>query len=115
MSHIRLGIIAMLFSLLLVAQAWAAPAPVVRLVIKNQSFEPQTLTLPAGEQIEIMVKNADTFPAEFESADLNREKVIPGGTTLPLYVGPLRPGSYQFFNDFHPSSTGTIVVVPPKQ
>jgi len=115
MSHIRLGIISMFFSLLLVSQAWAAPSSVVQLVIRNHSFEPQTLTIPAGQQVEIMVKNGDVFPAEFESSDLNREKVIPGGTTLPLYVGPLSPGSYRFFNDFHPSSTGTIVVVPPKR
>jgi plastocyanin len=114
MSHIRLGIITTSFSLLLVPQAWAAPSLVLQLVIKNQSFEPQTLTIPAGQQVEIMVKNGDAFPAEFESTDINREKVIPGGTTLPLYVGPLSHGSYRFFNDFHPSGTGTIIVVPPK-
>jgi len=110
MSRIRLGLISMLFSLVLAPQAWAAPSPVVNLVIRNQSFEPQTLTIPAGQQVKILVKNVDSFPAEFESSDLGREKVIPGGTTLPLYVGPLTPGSYRFFNDFHPSSTGTIVV-----
>lgn len=115
MSYMRCGIIAMFFLLILVPQAWAASFPAARLVIKNQSFEPQTLTIPAGQQVEILVKNSDTFPAEFESTDLSREKVIPGGTILPLYVGPLSPGSYQFFNDFHPSSSGTIVVVPHKR
>jgi plastocyanin len=92
----------------------ATPSPPPTLVVKNQAFEPQTLTIPAGQQIKILVRNEDALPAELESSDLNREKVIPGGTALPVYIGPLSPGRYQFFNDFHPSSTGTIVVVQPK-
>lgn len=98
----------------LAAEAVAA-SPSFVLSIRNQAFEPRTLTLPAGQQVEIQLKNEDAVPAEFESSDLNREKVVPGGTTLPLYVGPLSPGRYQFFNDFQPSSTGTIVVVPSKR
>jgi plastocyanin len=100
---------------LLAAVAAAAPAaakdgPAPVLVIHGQAFQPSTLTIPAGRQITILVKNQDSLPAEFESPDLNREKVIPGGTALPLFVGPLAPGSYKFFNDFHPSSTGLLVV-----
>jgi plastocyanin len=95
-----------------VGAATASALPV--LILKHQAFEPQTLTIPAGQQIRILVRNEDALPAEFESSDLSREKVIPGGTALPVYIGPLNPGRYQFFNDFHPSSTGTIVVVQPE-
>ena len=84
------------------------------LVIKNQVFEPQTLTIPAGVAVKILIKNEDVLPAEFESNDLGKEKVIPGGTQLPLYLEALTPGSYKFFNDFHPSGTGTIVVEKSK-
>ena len=85
----------------------------IGLTIKNQAFQPGKLTVIAGKPITIQVKNADTLPAEFESSDLGREKVIPGGTTIPVFIGPLTPGTYKFFNDFHPDSRGTLVVVPP--
>lgn len=85
----------------------------VALRIKNQAFQPDVLTIPAGQAVTIQVKNEDALPAEFESNALNREKVIPGGTTIPVYVGPLAAGTYKFFNDFHPKSTGRLVVVAP--
>ena len=50
------------------------------------------------------------MPAEFESRDSHAEVVIPGKTELPVYVRPLKPGTYHFFNDFHPHSKGTLVV-----
>lgn len=96
--------------------AWAATAPQpLVLTVKNQVFTPRVLSIPAGRQVEIILKNEDALPAEFESSDLNREKVIPGGSSLPLYVGPLSPGRYPFLNDFNPASTGTIVVVPAQR
>jgi hypothetical protein len=56
-----------------------------------------------------MVRNATRRPAEFESAELNREKVIPAGTSATIYIGPLSPGSYPFFDDFQQSRRGTII------
>ena len=32
-----------------------------------------------------------------------------------MWVGPLTPGTYKFYNDFHPQSTGTLVVVAPRR
>jgi len=93
----------------------ASAASDVQLAIKNQAFQPNTLTIPAGQTVRIMVTNEDVLPAEFESSDFNREKVIPGGTQIPVYVGPLSPGTYSFFNDFHPQSTGKLIVKPAKR
>lgn len=92
--------------------SWAVAAPPLTLVVKNQAFEPAQLTIPAGQVVKIMVRNEDALPAEFESSDFNREKVIPGRSTVPVFVGPLDPGTYGFFNDFHPESKGTLIVVP---
>jgi len=47
--------------------------------------------------------------AEFESSELNREKVEPAGQSAVIYVGPLSPGTYPFFDDFHQSTRGRIV------
>ena len=71
------------------------------LSIKGKAFEPNELTVPAGQKITLTVKNLNTVPSEFESSDLNREKVVTGGNAITVYIGPLRPGSYEFFDDFN--------------
>lgn len=91
-----------------------APAD-IQLTIKDHSFSPSTLTIPANTRVKILIHNQDQLPAEFESYDVNREKVIPGGSKIPLYVGPLKPGTYNFFNDFYAASTGTLIVKPQSQ
>jgi plastocyanin len=70
------------------------------LSIKGQAFEPNQLSVPAGEKITLTVKNLNSTPSEFESSDLNREKVVTGGSAITVFIGPLRPGSYEFFDDF---------------
>jgi plastocyanin len=70
------------------------------LSIKGKTFEPNELTVPAGQKVTLTVKNLNTTPSEFESSDLNREKVVTGGNAITVFIGPLRPGSYEFFDDF---------------
>lgn len=79
------------------------------LTIRNDRFEPSTLTVKAGVKVKISVTNAGTKPAEFESSQLNREKVIAPGSTVSIYVGPLEPGTYPFFDDFNQTNRGQIV------
>ena len=71
------------------------------LTINGHRFEPQELAIPAGKKVTLAVKNLNATPSEFESTDLNREKVVVGGSTITLFIGPLRPGSYEFFDDFN--------------
>jgi hypothetical protein len=70
------------------------------LSIKGKAFEPSELAVPAGQKVTLVVKNLNPTPSEFESTDLNREKVVTGGSAITLFIGPLRPGSYEFFDDF---------------
>ena len=93
-----------LLPLLLAAGAAAADTPSFTLTIRNHRFEPTELEVPAGQKIELRVINQDATPEEFESTDLHREKVVTGGQQITVYVGPLRPGSYEFFGDFNPST-----------
>ena len=81
------------------------------ITIQNHRFAPEQLELPAGKKITLTIKNLDAIPAEFESGDLNREKVVVGGSTITVFVGPLRPGSYEFFDDFNPATTHGHIVV----
>jgi hypothetical protein len=95
--------------MILGGSAWAQSAQYT-LIVRNHEFQPTELQLPAGQKIELRVTNADPTPEEFESPSLNREKVIPGGQTVTIYIGPLTPGRYEFFGDFNPKTArGTIV------
>ena len=78
--------------------------------IKDKQFQPSDIQIPANRKIALEVKNLDQSPAEFESSDLRREKVVPGGDAVTVYIGPLDPGRYEFFNDFYPAARGHIVV-----
>jgi len=82
-----------------------------RLVIKNHRFEPAALEIPAGQKIKLIIENQDPTPEEFESHQLNREKIVPANGKTSIYLGPLDPGSYPFFGEFNPrTATGNIVV-----
>lgn len=104
---------AMGLALALPAAAMAAP-PSYAIAIHDHAFAPATLTVPAGTRVKLRVTNQRRLPSEFESFELNREKVVPGGTTVEVWIGPLSPGKYKFFDDFNPGVTGWIVVTPAK-
>lgn len=88
----------------------AAELPVFNLVIQNGVFSPTVVEVPAGKKIKLHVKNEDATAEEFESSDLNREKLVSPGASVDLFLGPLEPGVYKFFGDFHPETAqGQIV------
>lgn len=96
---------------ILFAGAVYAETPEYQLVIKDHKFTPTTLEVPAGKKVKLIVENQDATPEEFESHDLNREKIIAGNSKAVIYVGPLEAGSYKFFGEFNPNTaTGTLTV-----
>ena len=95
--------VAFLASALFSAGAGAADAEAL-LVIRNNHFEPSTLKIPAGQRVRLVVVNEDPTPEEFESHALNREKIVPGGSRTTLFVGPLTPGPYAFYGEYHEAS-----------
>ena len=95
---------------LLLAGTALADNPVVSLSISNGKFEPHEVTVPAGQKVELHVHNGEAKPADFESEAMHREKVVLPGKDIVVYVGPLRAGSYDFFDDFNPSNRGVLVV-----
>ncbi len=76
----------------------------VELRIRNHLFEPAELVIPAETKVRVRIHNLDATPEEFESWELNREKVILGGESTVLFVGPLAPGEYPFFGEFNPKT-----------
>ncbi len=80
------------------------------LIIKDHKFTPQTLEVPAGKKVKVIVKNQDSTPEEFESYELNREKIIKGNGQITLFVGPLKPGSYPFFGEFNKETAKGVII-----
>jgi hypothetical protein len=90
-----------------------AAEPEFRLVVKDHRFTPEVTTVPAGQKIKLIVENQDSTPEEFESYDLNREKIVPPGGTIVVFVGPLKPGRYEYFGEFNPKTArGWLVAAP---
>lgn len=87
-----------------------AQTPTFSLVIHDDRFVPSKLEVPAGQKIELVIKNERSAASEFESSDLRREKVVSPGQQISVYVGPLRTGPYEFFDDFHPQTRGHLIV-----
>ena len=87
-----------------------APNPYT-ISIKDHKFDPPQLTIPAGQKIKLTIDNEDSTPEEFESYQLNREKIVAGGKQIIIYIGPLKPGSYKYFGDFHKDIAQGIIIV----
>jgi len=79
------------------------------IVIKNHQFDPPQLTVPAGQKFRITVDNQDPTAEEFESFDLDREQVVEGNKKIIVFIGPLKPGTYKYWADYHQDSKGVIV------
>ena len=82
-----------------------------RLTIKDHKFQPERIEAPAGVKFRLTVRNDDPTAEEFESFELNREKVVPPGKEIPVFLGPLDRGEYPFFGDFHQDTAKGVLVV----
>lgn len=96
-------------ALLFPAALWAADGEYA-LTIKDHQFDPSEVHVPANMKVKLIVHNLDAAPEEFESHDLNREKIIPPGSKISIFIGPLKPGKYSFFGEFHQDTAkGTVI------
>ena len=82
--------------------AGAADSEAVRtIVIQNHRFDPPVVNVPARVRVKLIIENRDATDEEFESRDLRREKIVPSHSKATLWVGPLPPGEYGFYGEFH--------------
>ena len=77
--------------------------------MRNGSFDPPTLEVPAGQKIHLNITNNESSETEFESYPLNQEQKIESGKSADIYIGPLEPGEYPVFDDNNPSAKGAVV------
>jgi hypothetical protein len=100
----------MMLALCLCGSLWAKP-PIFEIEIRDHLFYPSEIVIPANTKVKLIVKNRDPTPEEFESFELNREKVIAGNSTAVIFIGPLPAGEYPFFGEFYPKTAQGKVVV----
>ncbi|MCI1710875.1 MAG: cupredoxin domain-containing protein [Chiayiivirga sp.] len=100
-------------ALLVGASAARGEPPSFTLEIREHLFYPAELVIPADTKVRLIVINRDPTPEEFESYELNREKVIMGGAQVVIFLGPLPPGTYPFFGEFNPKTAQGSVRVEP--
>ena len=90
-----------LFALCFFSFAALAGESSFEITIRDHRFEPAELSVPANVKFKLVVKNEDPAAEEFESYELNREKIIAGKSKAVIFLGPLKPGKYKFFGEFN--------------
>ncbi len=89
----------------------AQAADDIAITIKDHRFEPTEISLPAGQKVTLSVTNQDATAEEFESDDLDIEKVIAGQQSATIQVGPLDVGRYEFYGEYHEDTAKGAIVV----
>lgn len=95
------SLLLVLVSTMLPISSYAVDKVTLELEMKNGDLIPQVLEVPAKTTIRIKVTNTGNEPAEFESIQLRKEKVLAPGASSVVVIAPLKPGTYTFFDDFH--------------
>jgi len=88
-----------------------AKTPMITIRIENHLFYPDEVYIPPNKKVKLLIVNEDSTPEEFESYELNREKIIMGNGKAVVFVGPLKPGRYPFFGEFYPKTAQGVVIV----
>ena len=103
-------LIVMVFLAFAVAAPASADDPEISITLKDHQFTPSEVSVPAGVKVKLVIKNQQQVNAEFESKVLHFEKIVTAGGQAAVFVGPLNPGSYEFYDDFHHDTRGHLIV-----
>lgn len=95
---------------LLASSMVAAKTPIIEITIKDHLFYPSELVIPANKKVKLLVINADETAEEFESYELNREKIITGNSKSIIFIGPLPARRYPFFGEFYPKTAQGVII-----
>ncbi len=102
-------------ALLGIAAGWRLDAhaqelPVYEVVAKDGRLFPPRLEVPTGQRIKLIVRNEGKSPIEFENLEMRVEKVLAPGATSFVVLPKLKPGQYEFVDEFH-MDTGKMFVI----
>ncbi len=107
----KLALLTATFAFAALASAGArAEDPTFRIEFKDGVVTPKRIEVPAKTRIVLELVNSGATPAEFESKELRKEKVLAPGSSSSLVLRALDPGEYEFMDDFHPEAPASVLV-----
>jgi hypothetical protein len=111
---------AVLAHLLFVVALWAGlgaavashaeELPAFEVIAREGRLLPERLEVPAGQRVKLAVRNQGKSPIEFENLEMRVEKVLAPGANSFVVLPKLKPGEYEFIDEFHPD-TGKMKVI----
>jgi plastocyanin len=111
MKKAAFGLLLMIFLLAGFLLAQADDRVEIKMILKDNRFVPDEIRVQAGKSVTLSITNSDATAEEFESFALNREKLIPAGKTITIFLPKLQPGTYEFGGEFHPKTArGRLIV-----
>lgn len=84
--------------------------PEFTIQLHEHRFTPSEIKVPAGAKVKLIIENQDSTPEEFDSFALNREKIVFPNSKGIVFIGPLKPGRYEFMGEFNSSSAKGVVI-----
>jgi hypothetical protein len=88
----------------------AQQATEIQLTYSKGQFQPREVRAPADKPVAFRVKNLDAKAMEFESTSLRVEKVVAANSEGVINVRALKPGRYEFYDDFNDKARGALIV-----
>jgi hypothetical protein len=99
-----------LFMLLSLSGPVLAADPEFAIQLQQHRFTPSEIRVPAGVKVKLVIDNQDASAEEFDSFALNREKIIFPNSKGIVFIGPLKPGRYEFIGEFNRSTASGVVI-----
>ena len=97
-------------AMLQVSPSQAQQAVEIQVTYSKGQFQPSQVSAPADKPIIFRVKNLDAKAMEFESKSLRVEKVVAANSEGVINVRALKPGRYEFYDDFNEKARGALTV-----
>ncbi len=94
----------------LYGRAGAEGPPSIVITIKGHRFTPSEIHVPAGQDVELDIRNEDPLAEEFALGALGLEEVIAGNESGLVRLQEIKKGRYPFVGEYHSGTAKGIVV-----
>ncbi|MBK6630110.1 MAG: cupredoxin domain-containing protein [Betaproteobacteria bacterium] len=88
----------------------AGELPTFEITVNDGVFIPARIEVPAGRRVKLVLINEGPGPLEFENDEMHIEKVLNAGARSFVVLPNLKPGEYDFVDEFNPI-TGELKVI----